>query len=55
MAQKQQRLLLEERGMHFTTIRSVNQMRGTCPVCSDVNKHDLIEVFPGSQKILFLT
>ena len=31
MTQKRQRPLLDERGMHFTTIRGVNQMRGTCP------------------------
>lgn len=33
MPQKQQRPLLDERGLHLTSIRGVSQMRGTCPVC----------------------
>lgn len=38
MTQRRQRPLLDERGMHLTTIRGANQMRGTCPVCGKPDK-----------------
>lgn len=33
MAQKKQRPLLDERGMHITTMHGAGKYRGTCPHC----------------------
>lgn len=38
MSQKRERPLLDERGLHLTSIRGVNQMRGTCPICGRQDK-----------------
>lgn len=38
MAQKKQRPLLDERGMHLTQVRGVSQFRGVCPRCEARDK-----------------
>lgn len=38
MAEKKHKPLLDERGMHLTTVREVSQYRGACPKCGKPDK-----------------
>lgn len=38
MTQKKQRPLLDERGMHITTMRGAGAYRGVCPKCGKPDK-----------------
>lgn len=38
MAQKKQKPILDERGMHLTTVHGVGKYRGTCPRCEAKDK-----------------